>query len=330
MTALRRGTGDVFSRLRRLAAHRAVQVTLLAAATLLGAGLLWHALRKYSPEEIGAAVAAVPLARLALAGGYAAASYLCLTFFDYLALRWIERPLPYRKVALASFASLSIGHSIGFAGLSSGAIRYRFYARWGLSAADVAQIVLFCGVTVGLGLSMLAGLALVLDPATGHRVLRLPPDTLFWLGLAALAVPLAYLGWAMIPARHARRTVWRLRRPAARLALAQVGVGTVNFALVAACLHQVLTPVAEVSYPAVASAYVAANTATLLTHVPGGLGVVETVVQHVLPGKDLIGPLLVYRFLYFLAPLAFGLILLGVCELVARRSAPQRASAKEP
>ncbi|QTL06202.1 UPF0104 family protein [Aquabacter sp. L1I39] len=304
-----------------IAASRIFQLGFFLAAALLGVGLLWHALSRYSFEEIVAAVTAVRGWRLGLAAGFAAASYVCLTFFDYLALRWIERPLPYRQAALASFASLSLGHSIGFAGLSSGAIRYRFYSRWGLGAGDVAQIVLFCGVTVGLGLSMLAGISMMADPATAQSLLRLPEATLRTLGLAGILVPLAYLAWAMVPERFARRTFWRLRRPKAGLALAQIIVGTVNFALVAACLHQALTHVAEVSYPAVASAYVAANTATLITHVPGGLGVVETVVQHVLPGQDLIGPLLVFRFVYFLAPLLLGLALLGITEVVEKRKA---------
>src|SRR5690606_1118282 len=45
---------------------------------------------------------------------FAAASYLCLTGFDALAVRYAGRPLPYRRVALASFVSLTIGHNIGF------------------------------------------------------------------------------------------------------------------------------------------------------------------------------------------------------------------------
>lgn len=319
--ATRRGARATFASLRRVVASRAFQVGFFALAALLGVGLLWQALSRYSPQELIAAVSAVTGVRLALAAGLAAASYVCLTFFDYLALRWIGRPLPYGQAALASFASLSLGHSIGFAGLSSGAIRYRFYSRWGLSAAEVAQIVLFCGVTVGLGLSMLAGIALVTDPTTAKGLLYLSEATLTALGMAGILVPLSYLAWAMVPERFARRTFWRLRRPTAGLALAQIGVGTLNFALVAACLHQALTHVADVSYPAVVSAYVAANTATLLTHVPGGLGVVETVVQHVLPGQDLIGPLLVFRFVYFLAPLMLGLGLLGLAEMLARRTA---------
>ena len=44
----------------------------------------------------------MPVPRLLGAAGFAAASYLCLTCFDYLALRYVGKPLPYPKAALAS------------------------------------------------------------------------------------------------------------------------------------------------------------------------------------------------------------------------------------
>ena len=107
-------------------------------AVSLAAFLLYRTLSRYSFEELVASVTAVPMQRLLAAGGFAAASYLCLTGFDFLALRYVGRP-PYRQAALASFTSLSLGHNIGFAALSSGAIRYRFYSRWGLRTGEIAR-----------------------------------------------------------------------------------------------------------------------------------------------------------------------------------------------
>jgi glycosyltransferase 2 family protein len=99
--------------------------------------------------------------------GFVAASYLCLTGFDALAVRYAGRSLPYRQVALTSFVSLSIGHNVGGAAFSSGALRYRFYSGFGLSALDVGKIIVFCGLTVTLGLVTLAGIALLLGPELG-------------------------------------------------------------------------------------------------------------------------------------------------------------------
>jgi hypothetical protein len=41
--------------------------------------------------------------------------------------------------------------------------------------------------------------------------------------------------------------------------------------------------------------------------------------MYLLPQSDLIGPLLVFRFVYFLVPLGIGGILLAATELVYRR-----------
>jgi glycosyltransferase 2 family protein len=120
---------------------------LAAAALALAAFLLYRTLSRYDLDQIVASVVSIPLDRLALAGAFAAASYLCLTGFDALAVRYVGRVLPYRSVALASFCSLSIGHNVGLAALSSGAIRYRFYSRWGMSAEQVAKLILFCAIT---------------------------------------------------------------------------------------------------------------------------------------------------------------------------------------
>src|SRR4051812_30711531 len=135
---------------------------IAAAAIGLAAFLLYRTLSRYSLDQLIAAVTAVPVPRLLGAAGFAAASYLSLTFLDYLALYYVKRPLPYRKAALASFTALSLGHNIGLAALSSGAVRYRFYNRWGLKTGEVAKVIVFCGITVGLGLLALGGAALLL------------------------------------------------------------------------------------------------------------------------------------------------------------------------
>ena len=301
--------------------RKPIKLVGIAAVLALAAYLLWRALRPYSLAELGAAVSAIPAARLAGAAGFAGASYFCLTFFDYLGLRYVGAPLPYRKAALASFCSLSLGHTLGLAGASAGAVRYRFYSRWGLSAEQVAKLVLFCGVTVALGHLALAGAALLADPGLGERALRLDAGAVRAVALACLAAPVLYLAAAaLLPGGF---TVFgrSLRMPTFRLALAQVLVAIVNFACVAACMHEALAAISDAGYAEVAGAYAAANAATMITHAPGGLGVIETVVQRLLPQSDLIGGLLVYRLIYFLGPLAIGALTLLGAELVFRRRA---------
>jgi uncharacterized membrane protein YbhN (UPF0104 family) len=64
--------------------------------------------------------------------------------------------------------------------------------------------------------------------------------------------------------------------------------------------------VQDVGYPAVAASYVIANVAGMLSHVPGGLGVIESVILFLLGGGQVIGAVLVFRIVYFFVPLVFG------------------------
>jgi uncharacterized membrane protein YbhN (UPF0104 family) len=299
-------------------------MALTAGALALTCYLLYRTLSHYSAAEIADSISAIPLPRLLLAGCFAAASYVCLTGFDWLALRSVGKTLPYPRVALASFISLSLGHSIGLAGLSSGAIRYRFYARWGLSAGEVAKMIMFCGIMVGLGLIFLGGLALVIRPDLAQGITGLSRGIIITIGVACLLITAAYLALPFVTSGSIGYRKWSLDVPSFRLALAQVLIGAINFALVAACLQQTVLAVAEVDYLAIAAVYVIANLMTILTHVPGGLGVIESVVTFLLPKTHIIGSVLVFRFIYFLVPLALGAITFAITEIVLRRRDSRR------
>ena len=54
-------------------------------------------------------------------------------------------------------------------------------------------------------------------------------------------------------------------------------------------------------------AYVLANTGVIASHVPGGVGVLESIVLSLLPGASVLAALLMFRVIYYLAPLALGL-----------------------
>jgi hypothetical protein len=69
--------------------------------------------------------------------------------------------------------------------------------------------------------------------------------------------------------------------------------------------------------------YVVANTAAILSHVPGGLGVIEAVVLSLVPGANVVGALIAFRVIYYLIPFVIGSVLFAACEIVRRqRRAP--------
>ena len=286
-----------------------IPVVLLPLAFWLG----YRALSEHSLADIQASIIGIPNLNLALALGFVAASYLCLTGFDALAVRYAGRSLPYRKVALTSFVSLSIGHNVGGAAFSSGALRYRFYSGFGLSALDVGKIIVFCGLTVTLGLASLAGIALLLGPELGFGVVDLRPAMARFVGVLCLAAVGLYLllAWWLKQPLVVRGHEFRM--PSVRLAAGQILVGTANFACVAAALHQLMAGAA--SYAQTVTAYVLGTIAGILSHVPGGLGVLEFIIGALLGHAEAIGALIVFRVLYFFLPLLLGGTLLASTEV---------------
>ncbi len=302
-----------------MSAKRVLINATMVLGLLLAAYLLYKVFSRYSIDEITRSIAAIPVSRLLSGLGFAALSYLCLTGFDWMGLRYAGKPLSYPKAAIASFTGLSIGHNLGVAALSSGAVRYRYYARWGLSAEEVAKVILFCGVTVGIGLSVLSGLALLINPSDAANLLALSANGLFMLGLACLAIPAAYVLLAATVRAPLRLWKWSFEMPRLELAIGQVVIGTLNFVFVAACLHQMLVAQGDVSFVQTATAFVLANIAILVTHVPGGLGVLEATVSHVLPGAASIGALVAFRVIYFIVPLLIGIPVFAISEVVLRK-----------
>nr|WP_250810047.1 UPF0104 family protein [Neorhizobium tomejilense] len=299
-------------------ARRHLLKFLIGAAICLAAFLVYRSLGRYTVDEIEESVRSIAAFRLATAFFFVVLSYLCLGGFDALAVRYAGKPLLLRQTSLASFTALSIGHNVGLSALSSGAVRYRFYTRWGLTGEDIAKVIVFCGVTVGLGLGTLAGLALLLQPGDPADLLGLDRPARLVAGFFCLAGPAAYLLICAFVRRPLVVRSWRFEPPAIQLALGQIVIGTLNFACVTASIQQLLASFTDAGYLAVASAYVTANIASLLSHVPGGLGVLEATMLGILPTSASIGALIAFRVLYFFVPLTVGVPTFLVAEAYYR------------
>jgi glycosyltransferase 2 family protein len=295
---------------------------IAVAAFALAAFLVYRALQQYSMSEVLESLKAISLRHLALGAAFTVGSFVCLTGSDTLAVRYTGSDLPYRKIALASFTSLSLGHTLGLAALSSGAVRYRFYTGWGLSPGDVGRIILFCAMTVAVGLATAGGIASLVQPALVAQMFKVTSAVVVAVGVLLLSVVVTYLGLAAFVHRPIRIRHFELPVPRLSLALGQVAVGTTDFLLVSAVLHQMLSATAEIGYFPVAATYVAANAAAIITHVPGGLGVIEAIILSLVPGANVIGALVAFRAIYYLVPFLIGCVVLALAEIVRRQRRP--------
>src|SRR5688572_10607189 len=146
-------------------------------------------------HQLTAAVRALPPESLALAGIATVVAYAVLPAYDALALRYVGRSLGARRTMFASIIAYGFSQAVGLAALTGASIRYRFWTAWGLTAGEIARGVAFTTTTLWLGVATVGGVAclFVAQPADPSGVLSAALARA--LGVAFLAVPVAYLIW---------------------------------------------------------------------------------------------------------------------------------------
>jgi hypothetical protein len=289
-------------------------------ASLLGLYLLYRVVRRYDMDEIISAVTSVPASTIVLTLLFTVLAYVFLIGAEYLAVRYTRRPVSFGRVARTAIAALGIGHSIGIAALSSGAVRYRMYARAGLDLASVGRVLLFSGFTVALGIATVGSLALFWHSAQLSALVGVSPTALMAVAtVGLLAVALYLVICALKPRRfHIRR--FHVDVPSLGLACGQIFFGSAYLLSVAAVLYAALRSFTEADYPTVAALYVGADMSALIGHVPGGWGVIEYIITSALEGPQLLAGLIIFRAAYYLMPLAVGVAVFVLDEVAGRRT----------
>ena len=299
--------------------------TTLLGIVLFGVALFWlhHLLGQYRWRDILGHVHAISAAKLLRAALFTVAGYGCLTLYDALAVRFAGARVAYPRVALISFMGYAIGHNVGLNTLSGGAVRYRAYAALGLGTKQIATIIAFGTVTFLLGAGLLLGLSLVTQAGMSGSVLHVHASLAVLAGGMLLAAVTAYL-WMVCTRRD---EPLRFRRlvipvPSPRVAFAQVGVACADLLCAASVLYVLLPHQAAISFGAFAGIYLIAIAAGVISNVPGGIGVFEAVLLLLLqsvPQDRLLGALVAYRAIYYFAPFALALVLLGAHEVWVHR-----------
>lgn len=304
-----------------------IGAALIVAA--LGLTALFRLLHSVRPHEIRHAFDALSTGQIGAALLLTAASYLMLTLYDRFALQVIDRPLPWRTYALASFTSYTLSHNLGLALLTGGSARYRVYRAAGLSGGEIGSVIALASLSFWNGVILLAGLA----AATSAQILPFSDWglSLHWLHLAGLVV----LTLSLIPLllRHFGLEAveiggWRTPLPNVKRSAMMTMVAALDLAAASAALYVLLPAPDPAAYPAFFLGYALAIIAALISHVPGGLGVFEAVVIATVPGDkaQLLAALLAYRAIYYLLPLLVAALLLAWHESKAWRRPAQEVA----
>ena len=293
----------------------ALSITIITVAAVV----LYRMLHDIMWEDVVEAFKATPMLDLFFAFLFVAAGYVTLTFYDLFALRTIgKNQIPYRIAALAGFTSYSVGHNVGVTALSGGAVRYRVYSLWGLTVIDVAKICFVAGLTFWLGNATVLGLGLLYDPRAASALDHLPPWVNRGLAVVILAVLAGYIVWVSQKPRVIGSSNWKVTLPGGRLTLLQIAIGIVDLGCCALAMYVLLPDEPHIAFVSLAVIFVSATLLGFASAAPGGLGVFDAAMFVALwqfDKEDLLAGLLLFRLLYYVVPLAFALLILGIREL---------------
>ncbi len=260
-----------------------------------------------------------PLQSLWLAAIPAAASYALYSSFDLLGRHLTRHALRWREVAGITFISYAFNLNLGSL-IGAAVMRYRLYSRHGLNADAIARIIGTSIFTNWLGYLAVAGFIFLWSP------LQMPPQWkidslgLHVLGGILLATVVAYLVMCIFFSE--RRLVVRghvLTIQRLRFALLQLLMSCANWLLIASVIYLLLER--EIAFTDVLCVFLITVVASLIVHVPAGLGVIEAVfvalLSHRMPSSELLAALLMYRAIYYLIPLALAVLGYAAIELKA-------------
>ena len=283
--------------------------------------LLHSELRHYHLKDFVDSLSRIPTLNLFIAIGLTALGYTVLIGYDWMGVQYLDRKLPIGRISLVSLLGFSIGNSFGSL-LGGSTVRYRLYSTWGFSAIEIFKLVAFLSLTLWLGILFVGGSLFLIEPLPIPSRLNLPVQTARPLGYILLALFFTYLTLCFARKRPITLRHWEFSLPKPKLALQQIVLASIDMLVTSTILYVLLPPSIETSYWHFVAIYLLASVAAMISHVPGGLGVLELVLIVLLNPKEpqaLVGSLLAFRVIYFLLPLALGLIGLAVTEFMSNR-----------
>lgn len=279
--------------------------------------LLVRELRGLSLLEVEAALGAIGPNGWIMALMSTLLAYAALAWYDRIALAHLGFRLPWTFISAVSFTTYALSHNVGMSMFSGAMVRYRAYSTKGLTVADIGILVAFCSFTFALGTALLGGLVCLVQPDEIAALFHLPVVTLRVLGLGMIGLSALYAAGSALCLPPLRIGSFTVVYPRPNIMVRQLIAGPLELIGAAGIIYCALPASDHVGFLVVLGVFLASFSAALLSHAPGGLGVLELVFVTALPAvprADVLAALLVFRLLYLLAPLCFGVIAVVIFE----------------
>jgi phosphatidylglycerol lysyltransferase len=314
-------------RLKRIAPF--LKPLLILALFAVALRVLQDTLAHYRYRDVIRYLDALPIDQILLAAALTLLGYLVMTGYDTLAFRYIRHPLPYFKIALASFIGYAFNNNAGFSGLVGGSLRYRLYNAWRLTAVEIAKVIAFCTVSFWLGFVLLGGIFFLATPPDIPPSIHIPFASIRLLGIVLLLPAIGYMLWIAIRREPVRIKQWEFELPSAGLFVAQLATSCLDWIIAASVLYILLPDSLPLTFSRFLGIFLLAQIAGVASNVPGGIGIFEAIILVFLApffsASAILGALVAFRVIYYLLPLLVAILLLATHEIVEKREGVAKA-----
>lgn len=276
--------------------------------------LLYAELRGLSLDDLAASLSAISPQEWALSALSTILAYAALAGYDRIALMHLGRKVSWLFITVTSFTTYALSHNVGASVFSGAVVRYRAYTSRGLTVAEVGVLVALCSFTFVIGTVFLAGLVLVIEPDITERFVDvLPVGASRTTGIIILVLIGAYVTGSLLKLRPLKLGRFSFSYPAPRVVFQQLLIGPLELIGAAGIIYFALPEAGNPGFLVILGIFLVSFSAALISHAPGGLGVLELVFVTGLPDMDpadVIAALLVFRLFYLIIPFIAALFVI--------------------
>ncbi len=288
-------------------------------AVALSGYLLYQEIRNVSLAELSESLAAISHVDWVLACLAAVGAYIALACYDRIAIEHLGHSISWWFITLCSFTSYALAHNIGASVFSGAVVRYRAYRSKGLTPQEIGVLIVFCSLTFLLGTLLAGGTVLLIRPGVLDRLVEVEQWVAYALGAGLLSLVALYVFGAWRHFQPWRLGKWRIEYPRLPIVRKQLLIAPLELACAAAIIHFALPVGQSPGYLTVLGVFLASFSLALLSHAPGGLGVLEVTFLAALEElrtADVLAALIVFRGLYLLLPFAVAILVVLAFEFL--------------
>ena len=296
----------------------AVWTVVGTTAVLLSGYLLYKQIRNISLTELADSLNAISLMNWIFAGFATLGAYAALAWYDRIAMAHLGKKIPWWFITLCSFTTYALAHNIGASVFSGALVRYRAYRSKGLSAQEIGILIVFCSLTFVIGTLLASSLVLLIEPSVLSRLISIEPWVARLLAGVMLLLIALYIWGAARQKKPLKLWSFSFDYPRLPIVIKQLLAGPLELLCAAAIIYFALPEQNNPGYIIILGIFLASFSLALLSHAPGGLGVLEVTFLAALPEMqkvDVLAALIIFRGLYLLLPFALAIIVVSSFEI---------------